>query len=551
MVMRSSRQLVFLLVIAIVCFAIYSTGLNGAFIYDDIPHIVNNSGIHQVGDFGAALDSGFQETRPVFLASIAVNYWVSGANPLTYHVVNLLLHILCCCLFYYLIRAIENDCKLELPWFPEVSVLIFAVHPLATETVTYINSRSGLLVAALGMGGMLLFLSGRKVAAIVCFLLAMGSKESAVVLPVLTLTYLYLFRPEARLRDTLGLFAAMLVVPLLFFLVDNPHEGTIGSDTLPILEHWMTQSRVVVYLLFLVSYPLQQNIDYDFSVSTEPGLQVIGSAVVLVAVAIGLWRLRRRAPIITYGGFWFFIALAPTNSLVPFKDFIAERHLYLSLAGFAMLVGWGVTTIIAHRRFAVAGLAAYVLSLAALTTMRNSVLANPLTLWRETVEVSPNKARPRVNLGILLFQAGDHDEGAAHLLRAVELDPNDAPAHFNLGVYFERGGMRPAAVHHFRQALALRDQESYKVSFVFNAGELATELQRSGKSLAAATLLREILVASPQEHVLRYNLGVVLESMGKIEDARKEFLETLRVNPDYERARSRLDKMDSRNSSAQ
>lgn len=520
--------------------AVYAGAVDGAFIFDDLPHIVHNPALRQVGDFGAALDSEYQETRPVYLASVAVSYWISGPDPAAFRIVNIALHAVCVALVYALGLLMTPADDRRLRWFPAIAALVFAVHPLATEGVTYINSRSGLLIAAFGMGAIVALARGWRWLAVALMVMAAGCKESAVVVPVLAGLYLALFRGRGAVREVWPLLLPVVIVPVLFLLRDNPHEGTIGAGTLPLVHQWLTQPRVLVLFLLLAVAPVRQNIDYDFRVSTGLELEVIGAVAVLVGLAYGAWRWRRRAPIASFGLAWFFVAIAPTNSVVPFKDFIAERHLYLPLVGLALIGGWAAALAIARRRVAVAAVAVYAVALAALTVARNEVLGDPLALWTETVVSSPNKARPHVNLGILLLQRGEPTEGYFHLARAVELDPSDAAAQYNLGVYFEHAGERERAVDHLRQAVALRPARSYRRSFAHNAGALAVAHYEAGAPADAETLLAEAVAADPDAATLRYNHAVVLLALGRPTEARAELEATLRLDPTHEKARARL-----------
>jgi tetratricopeptide (TPR) repeat protein len=539
--------------------AAYAVTVNGSFIFDDLHHIVDNPGIRDLSDLGAVLHGGVQETRPVYLLTLALNYAVGGTDVVGYHLVNLMLHFACSMLVYALALALARGMAERGPrWFPEIAAFLFALHPLATESVAYVNSRSGVLAAAFALASIVLYLqydaTRRRRAyagALACMVLAMGAKESAVVVPVLLVVMLTWFRPGGvraaaqRWRELLPLGACALLVPLLFWLSENPHADTVGGQTLPLASHWLTQLRVMARLVGLLFYPVAQNFDYDVQPSHGPwDGAVLGAAIVLCAIAAAAFWLRRRAAPVSFGCLWFFVALAPTNPGVPFPNFMAERYLYLPLVGFALGAGWAIAVGLGRasgRVRIVAAIApcALLVSLGLLTASRNRVLADPLTLWTETARASPNKARPHVNLGILLLARGDEAGGHAHLARAVALDPDDARARYNLGVYYEQRVELAAAVAAVRRAAAAGPAR-YRSALARVASRHALAERAAGRLESARALLHEAVAAEPAAAPLRYNLARVLLELGEVDPARRQLEETLRLDPEHAKARARL-----------
>ncbi len=536
--------------LAVVVVAIYAIALGGEFIFDDIHHIVENPSVRS---FGTVLGGGWQETRPVFLLSLAANYAVGEYDPFGYRLVNVLLHAVCAALLYGLLRR----SRVEVKWFPEAAALLFAVHPLATEAVTYVNSRSGVLAATFGLAAMLLYVMfhdrrsrGAWIGALVCMALAMGSKESAVVFPVLLFLYLVAFRYDGEVRGALRGAAPMIplvlciaIVPLLLAVATNPHSGTIGAGTLPVLDHALTQTKVVAYFVGLCFVPAAQNLDYDFPLSTGVDLAVVGSTVgILALIGVAVWQRRRAWPALV-GCVWFFVALAPTNSIVPFKDFVAERHLYLALAGFAIAAGWGFGVLIERRRIFGAALGAYAVALAMLAVARNVVLADPVLLWEETVASSPNKARPHVNLGIYLVREGDLTRGGEHLLRAVELDPDDHRAQFNAGVYLEKTGRGEAALDAFRIASNLQPTPRHLAARARAANNLGIARFRANQLDDAEQLFLEAGDVDPNYARPHYNIAEIALRRGNVKLARMHLLRALEIDPTYAKARAKLGRL--------
>jgi hypothetical protein len=430
-------------------------GLEGPFILDDRLHIVRNPAIRDATDPWLALRGGYQETRPLFLLTLWLNYAASGLSTFSWHLFNLGLHLGCAVLMHRLALRTVDAAGVD-RWVAHLAALVFVVHPMTTEAVTYINSRSGPMAALFGVGAMLVFLRGRRGAAAGLLLLSVLSKESGVVFWPLLLLWLWLFVPEGgravAMKRAAPLGLVLLVVPLLFATSTNPHDDTIGFGLAPLIDYWLTQARVLVYFSLMSVFPVHHNLDHDFPVSTGVDGEVAAALLVLsLLVALG-WRVRRRAPVVTWSIAWFFVCLAPTNSVVPFVDFVAERHLYASLMGAALLIAWLVWRIPKPAvRWAVAGVC--VLGFAVLTARRNAVYADPIALWSQTVAASPQKARPRLNLAVWLFDANRFDDGFEQLKAAWALDPDDPSINYNLGAAYERLRDDARAVHFFQRAV--------------------------------------------------------------------------------------------------
>jgi Flp pilus assembly protein TadD len=544
--------------IAALGLALYLPVLDAPFIFDDLPHIAGNPGIRDLGDPASIVSGGFQETRPLFMLGVALNWAIGGDDPTGYHGVNLALHAACVALVFFAAVAIRRDLGERLPGFPEIAALVFAVHPLASESVAYVSARPGLMVAALGLASLLLFLRacdrgsrGALIAAVIASALAMASKESAVVIPPLIAAYLILVRHRGDWRAAwrahrarlAPLALTMAIVGVLLVLADNPHDDSIGGVRLAILEHYRIQPAVIARMLRLAILPVGQSFDH-----APPGggaLVAIASLAAIVGMLALGFALRRRSPVIALGIVWFFVALAPTNPGIPFPNFIAERYLYFSLFGVAIAAGWCAATVIRRGRRAalVAGLvaAAAIGGCAFLSLERARLYDRPIDLWRATVEASPDNPRPRVNLGILLAQQGDLAAAAAQLDRAIELAPNDAYARFNAGVLDERRGDLEAAAASFRAAIAAVDRPRYRISLARALNALGKRAFRAGDLPRAESLLREAVAAAASGYGSpAFNLGVVLERTGRPAEAEAMYRRALEIDPDHPGARRKL-----------
>jgi tetratricopeptide (TPR) repeat protein len=440
--------------------------------------------------------------RYVGYLTFALNVRLAGLSVVAFRAVNVAVHLANALLVYALVRLAFGAPRLSRSRLEPaagaialVTALLFAVHPLQTEAVTYVVQRLTSLATLLYLAAAVLWLRlrlrdeagrlrgwGRALAllpVLAAALLAMKTKEIAFTLPfAILLVELALFGwPSRRTLALLGpVLATALVIPLTLLAAPSPpHLGDAAATAagrLGPLEYLATQLTVIPGYLRLLLLPVGQDFDHD-----PPGFrsllapQVLASAALLLALlALAGWCLRAAARgtadpalrLVALGIAWFFLGLAVESTLVPLADVMVEHRVYLPSAGFflaAATAGALLALRLAPRRFPVAlaaAGAALALALGAATVDRNRVWSDEVTLWSDTARKSPGKARVHLNLGMALYERGRVDEAIGCFLRAVGLRPDYAEAHTNLGVAYGRKGWTDAAAREI--ALGLRLQ---------------------------------------------------------------------------------------------
>lgn len=383
---------VFLLALAIGVLVAYAGTFNASFHFDDFPLIVENYALRDLGNFFEILRSA----RGVTMASFALNYAAGGLDVFGYHLVNTAIHIVNAALAYLLITATLEKSGFELARARKVAAfaaLFFALHPIQTQSVTYIIQRMESLSALFYLAALLAFVKASgingKAARIALFasipifyILGFYSKEVAVTLPAIIFLYDLFFISSLRLKEVatrwplylaliilLAYFVASTVVPAGGFgdLSEELATGSahvsagFGVTGISAAEYLLTQFNVIVYYIALLFVPINQNLDYDFPLSSSlfespvvregavlniPILMpVVSLVILLVILAIGFYLfLRSRGTAMGSSGrvaaffiFWFFILLSPTSSFIPILDVIFEHRLYLASLGFFTL----------------------------------------------------------------------------------------------------------------------------------------------------------------------------------------------------------------------
>jgi hypothetical protein len=353
--------------IAVMVLIAYSNTFTASFHFDDIPSITDNAAIKQVS--AESIFKIISGARPVVYLSIMLNYQLSGLNVIGWHVFNIGIHIANSFLVYLFILQTLTMASLkaryagQAKWMALFGALLFGVHPIQTESVTYIITRSELLTTFFYLGAILLFSSGAQTgkvryywAAFFSAVLAMGSKEWAVTLPAVVLLYDYLILSEGNVRTvfsrwwvyillmlswwpvlrTLNLFAAGSSVGFNMSAPSSAASGAAPRKALTAGTYLLTSLNVIWTYIRLLFLPINQNIDYDYPVAQTlfefPTLLSLIGHIIVVGAAFWLYK-KKGWIVIPFGVAWFYITLSPVQSFVPVMDVIFEHRLYLPSIG--------------------------------------------------------------------------------------------------------------------------------------------------------------------------------------------------------------------------
>lgn len=449
----------------------YLNSFQGAFLFDDATILVDS----RLENLSRYLFHLGGMIRPALKFSFLVDRYLWGENPAGYHLLNLFLHLGSGLFLYAIVSRLANEAPARRGGAPATAVpfwtaLLFLVHPIGTETVTYLSGRATGLMAFFYLASLHLYLraTGMRpvssvawtyLGAIGCFLLALLSKEIAVTFPLALLLTECVARGRrgADLRNVFLRFqlpfwgvltaflAAAMFHPRYVYLLD------VSLGIRPVYENLLIQSNVVVYALSLFLLPGRLTLEHDLPLYTSvfawPTPASLALLLLLLTAAV---RLVRRNPLAAFGLFWFFLQLLPTNSVLPRYDLLSERNLYLAAPGlFLALVSLGVAGAAKVGRWIERPASARALRilpwalvslLVALTLARNALYADPVAFWSDAARKAPGKARPHVNLGHAYYQAGAYDRAIDEFRLALALDRDNPVAQANLLAAWRRKG---------------------------------------------------------------------------------------------------------------
>ena len=433
-----SRASVLIWLLPAVCVS-YANALNGAFQFDDYNVIVNEEQVHSWVGWFAGLGSGI---RPLLKFSYTLN-WTLGTGVVGFHLTNLLIHLINAYLVYSLAQAFTQQQwqRNSLRHVPLFTALLFAVHPVNTEAVSYICGRSASLMTLFYLSALLIYVIGRTrdnrlylyVVTPLLFALALAVKETAMTFPLALL--LWELGCGGRWKSTFKPQWPTWVVSgiaVLFFFFSNSYFAQMqrSAEFNGLYGNLATQLSGFAWLLQQWALPLWLNIDPDLQLLTNfsGALWPLFMFIVLFALMLACWR---RRPWLSFALAWAMLQLIPLYLFLPRLDIANERQLYLAAWPLLLALSIELALWLNAKTLRLVA-AALLLSFTGLTVMRNKVYSSEISLWQDTVLKSPDKARVHNNLGHAYLLSQRNDEARSEFTTALKLDPQLYQAHYNL-----------------------------------------------------------------------------------------------------------------------
>ncbi len=524
----------------------YLNSFTGVMLFDDQPQIVCNPAITSI----LPLSRHFKDSRPLVSISFAVNYAVGELNPWGYHAVNLGVHLLAGLVLFGLVRRILSRTRVDADMIAFATALLWMVHPLNTQAVTYIIQRSESMMGLFYL--LTLYAVVRTsdatrprrwyVAAVIACALGMLCKAVMVTAPVLALLMdrIFLAGSWGRLRRRWPLHAGLAATWCLLIVTGvvqgltgiggtASHSVGFGVTTITPLQYALTQSRVLLHYLGLAFWPGDLCLDYGW----QP-VHGVTQVVVPLATIAGLFAaslfLLRRAPMICFWAAWFFVTLAPSSSVIPVKDVIFEHRMYLPLISLIVLTCMAASRVAAAwpkigPTLAPTALLMIAFALGARTVVRNQDYHDEIGMWKSIAIRNPTYARARLGLGYALMVQGRLDEARAELETCLNLQPSWADTHTNLGLLDAQLGQFEAALARHTQAIQLNPD------LVQAHVNLATAYIALDQPLDAVDPLREALRLAPNNFEAHDRLADARQRLEQFDKALVECETALRLRP--------------------
>jgi len=537
---------------------LYANTLDVPFYFDDTRNIVENLPLRVTSPTPQALlDAAFnkvQPNRPVANLSFALNYYWHQYNLAGYHIFNITCHILTGFFLFLLFQATLQTPALQ-NRYPHpaklalAAALLWFVNPVHSQAVTYTVQRMTGMAAMFYVLALWLYVRGRlatpghrqwpwHAAAGLAGLLALGCKEIAATLPVMTVLLEWYFiqdldrrwlKRSAPILLAVTGFAALLA---WHSLGASPLESITKTYAYRDFTPWervLTEWRVVMHYLSLLAYPnpSRLNLDYDFALSRSilnPATTLLAGLAILLLFATATVSTKKFR-LFSFAILWFLGNLVIESSVIGL-EIIFEHRAYLPSMFLALAL---VAACSRPGRLRWAGIIALCGAIALgsfWTRARNQLWRDPVALWSDCAKKSPNKARVHNNLSVALMESGQLDHALREAKNALRLQPDFVNAHVNLGNIYRDQQHWDAALAEYFAALQLKPDYAEVYTSIGNVCVAKGQLDR------AATFYQKTLALQPDSVRARVNLASLLAGRGQTELAIAEFEKAVAMQPE-------------------
>lgn len=537
------------LLIAGLGWLLYARVLHGPFLFDDIYYIVRNPAVKHLERLDTVFISNISSLRFIPFLSFAVNYHLHQLHVVGYHLVNVVIHITNAMLVWWLFRLTLRSPKIEkeaLPIDAEILAylvaLLFLVHPLQTQAVSYISQRFASLATLFYLASLCAFAAfktkKRGVYIVLCVISAIAaifSKQIALTLPLMILIYDRTFFPSARKHLVVVVLLAgalFLIIPayysfnvMNFLTIERPSDSHPG-DTLTAGTYFLTQLRVLIIYLKLTVFPTAQNFLYDFSVSKSLfEIKTFLAALVFLALAGYTFYALKKDKLVGFGLLWFFVAVSVESSFIVIGHVIFEHRMYLPSIGIILAASVLLARWVRSPRWTIGILGGIIVIFSLLTLQRNRIYADSVTFWQDNLNKSPKLVRPHLNLGVAYMEKGQFPQALEQFEAAAALDPAYEEARGNKGLVLMKMGRYEEAMVELNAALVLYE---HYVDAYHNRGLLYAKLKQPQAAMADLNKALEINPSHAESHAERAG---ILFSLGKPEDALEGYARALLYDP--------------------
>jgi len=535
-----------LALIVILGFVVYANSLGGRFVWDD--HILIKDNVYiksfsNIGnifteDFGQGSGVRYHFYRPLQVFSYLLEYHLWGLNPAGYHFTNVVLHILVgLCIFWFVI-LLFGDYVLAL-----LASILFVIHPIHTETVSYISDRGDLLSALFILMSFIFYVKyidkSNKFYYIVMtlsYVVAILSKENGLVLPLALLTYHFYFHKKIKLSalTPFVLVVFLYIMGRLFFVQSSVDKISVISSFYQRLPGFFVATINYIRLLFL---PIGLHIEYGDPLFTWFDYKVMVGIIVSVSLIIYAVRKRLKDALLSFSIIWFFIFLLPFTNIYPLPFYMSEHYLYLPSVGFFLILSQWLCCLYRlkkHRIFLSSVVAILLILWPCLTIRQNRYWRKPVDLYKHALIFSPNNSRIYHNLGDAYTDMGDYKKAVIAYKKSIKLDSSHADTYTSLGVVYGALGKYREAIAFYKHALEINPV------YVNALNNLGAAYYAVGKREKAVYFYNKALTVNPLYAKAYVNLGIACYAAGENDKAARYYKEALNINPYYAEAYNNL-----------
>ena len=581
-----------ILLLALTALIIYLPSISAPFIFDDNHMIVNNLFIKNHHFFGMFF-KGYVTSypiprgmlRPLLMLTFAFNYLCGGLNPIGYHIINILFHFLNAVLLFTLLKLLSTMPVRKKLIEPQnrknapsgllfLITLLFVVHPINTEAVTYISSRSDLMVTFFILSGFILYLKERYFLSVTCYALALLTKETALIYPILIGGYFLLYTPHRikqilKNRRLITFILLIAIVSLGYLSYKSIYFGGIHTgSTRSVFSNILIQSWVTFFYIRLFLWPDNLNffhVNPDINSFFQPQAVFFAGVIILIIL---VFILRKRGYLLSLGLFLYITGLIP-KFYALLKVPVSEHHFYLPGAGiYIILAAVLIKPYIKNKRYFLYPAIGTIFIFTTFTIERNFQLTNPFIIWKIGTEKEPRHPGNWINLAIAYYRQGNPDKAekilknilrsfdkekrwqattysylasiyfdkgentkAINILKKVSASEtiltNLYTIHKMLGIFYAQENNEEEAMNHFNKAIELN---SYSYDIYRRIGKFYIKKNKLNK---AEIYINEALKIKPDDFYSYFLKGKIYEKEGNLEKAKELYKKSIETKPDW------------------
>jgi tetratricopeptide (TPR) repeat protein len=571
----------YLVLTLLVCVA-YGNTLHHSFHFDDISSILEKPwirGLDKIPDFIFSYSQ-----RPLVILSFNINYAISGFKEWSYHVFNITFLLIVVFLVYQFVKLIlfhiSEKNKLivsESNQVPLLAALIFAVHPLNTQAVTYISSRSSIMATMFYLVAVIIFFGGvyktnkkknkinyiYPIGGVVFFGLGLLCKLIVVSFPAIIFAYHFYFISDQSIKSwikrqlkwVLGITGILIIVFLYKKLYG---DGLLRASIVNITawDYFRTQIGVIPFEYFRkMLFPFNLTIDSDFHVIQHWKSRIAIGGIIILGIFSIVWiklsevkKQSKKYVLEAFGLIWILITLSPTSSFVPLLDVATEHRTYLALVGFSIVMAsflirlknfiqqsikdnvQGICNNKQILRLSVFLIFLTLVSFLVGTRERNKIWKDEVSLWTDAKQKAPLFVRPYNNLGEAYDKLGNYDLAIAEFEAALRLNSNYFYALSNLGNVYGKKKKYKQAILYTKKAL------HQKKDYAPGHYNLAKALHMTGNPKKAILSYRSAIKYNPYFEEAFFNLGFLALEQKQFIEAVDNFKSFLEMQPRHPKA---------------
>ena len=548
--------------LALICVCgviIYFATVHSPFIYDDAHAIEDNPYIKNLSKFQQMVGVQNIFNRSILLFTFSVNHAIGQLDVFGYHLINLMLHLCVGIMLYFLtmeLLTIENPALTQtFQRLPLAVSLIHIFNPINVESVTYLSSRSSVLVTLFYLSSFYLFIrfvnSKEKkkkwknihypIVIFFLFYLGLGTKEIIVTLPIIAVLYLWVHSSTKNFHKFLPELSVILIPLIIYLLYRYVQMGNllvIKTDPYSYMIdrslYILTQIKVVISYYFVkLIFPINLNFEPDIRlVSGFLDWEWVVSLIIGVCIAIGIFY--QKSILLKCAFIWALITILPTSSIIPLKQIATEHRTYLPGLGINMGLGILFLRGVSHRKLIPPTLFIFLVIYGLLAMKRSLDYRSEINLWQDTVRKSPYKSMVHNNMGTAYLSKERLKEARKSFEVSSALSPSSTDPYINMGHIDARNKEWDKAKLKYDLALKLGANRS---QVFFNSGLMRLKLNKPAEALP---FLLEAIKIKSHRPLYHQELGNAFRMLKQYDSALKSYRKVLELEPNYVEAQNNI-----------